>query len=182
MQNKPSRFDPAIFAARRARLAAHMHGISGGVAIIPTAPELARNRDNHYLYRHDSYFHYLTGFCEPESVLVLIAGESPKSILFCRSKKRRTRDLGWLPSWPRSCQREIRIRRSLPHRRICAAHSRRTRRSAFALVCAWLPGRLGRQGNGGDEQGPRGHAHWHSRAGRYPRRSRTARRNAPVQG
>lgn len=57
-----------------------------GVAIIPTSPEVIRNRDSHYPYRFDSYFYYLTGFKEPESVLFLIAGSSPKSILFCRDK------------------------------------------------------------------------------------------------
>lgn len=57
-----------------------------GVALIPTAAESVRNRDSHYPYRYDSYFYYLTGFQEPEAVLMLIAGESPKSILFCREK------------------------------------------------------------------------------------------------
>ena len=57
-----------------------------GIAIIPTAPELVRNRDSHYPYRFDSYFYYLTGFKEPESVVVLVAGDNPKSILFCRDK------------------------------------------------------------------------------------------------
>ena len=62
----------------------------GGIALIPTAHEAARNRDSLYPYRHDSYFYYLTGFNEPESVLVLIAGSgqfpTPRSILFCREK------------------------------------------------------------------------------------------------
>jgi Xaa-Pro aminopeptidase len=57
-----------------------------GVAIIPTAPEALRNRDTHYPYRYDSYFYYLTGFTEPEAVLVVMAGDTPKSILFCRDK------------------------------------------------------------------------------------------------
>jgi Xaa-Pro aminopeptidase len=68
---------------RRARLAAQLEA---GVAIIATAPERARNRDSHYPYRHDSYFYYLTGFAEPEAVLVLVAGSEPKSVLFCREK------------------------------------------------------------------------------------------------
>ena len=37
-----------------------------GVALIPTAPEVPRNRDSLYPYRHDSYFYYLSGFPEPE--------------------------------------------------------------------------------------------------------------------
>jgi Xaa-Pro aminopeptidase len=57
-----------------------------GIAVIPTAPEVFRNGDAHYPYRFDSYFHYLTGFDEPEAVLVLIAGSAPQSILFCRAK------------------------------------------------------------------------------------------------
>ena len=71
------------FRARRNRLLAAM---GEGVALIQTAPEAIRNRDSHYPYRFDSYFYYLTGFHEPESVLVLIAGAEPKSILFCRDK------------------------------------------------------------------------------------------------
>jgi Xaa-Pro aminopeptidase len=75
------------YAARRARLAAQM--LPGAVAVLPTAPEVPRNGDSDYPYRHDSYFYYLSGFTEPESVLVLIAarGERPaRSILFCREK------------------------------------------------------------------------------------------------
>ena len=57
-----------------------------GIAVVPTAPERTRNRDSHYPYRYDSYFYYLTGFTEPESVLVVIAGAEPTSVLFCRGK------------------------------------------------------------------------------------------------
>jgi Xaa-Pro aminopeptidase len=78
--------DTQHFIDRRTRLIAHMERAGGGVAILPTATEKARNRDATYPYRADSYFHYLTGFDEPEAVLVLIAGETPKSILFCRDR------------------------------------------------------------------------------------------------
>ena len=74
------------FITRRQLLASKMHG---GVAIVPTAPERVRNRDAHYSYRFDSYFYYLTGFREPEAVLVLIAAteQTPaKHVLFCREK------------------------------------------------------------------------------------------------
>ncbi|TLD45910.1 MAG: Xaa-Pro aminopeptidase [Accumulibacter sp.] len=60
--------------------------IGDGVAIIPTAPERLRNRDAHYPYRFDSYFWYLSGFPEPEAVIVLIGGKEARSILFCREK------------------------------------------------------------------------------------------------
>jgi Xaa-Pro aminopeptidase len=71
------------FKARRLAL---MQRMGSGVAVIPTAPEFIRNRDSHYPYRFDSYFYYLSGFKEPASVMVLIAGAQPKSILFCRDK------------------------------------------------------------------------------------------------
>ena len=72
-----------IYRERRRRLARLM---GEGVAVIPTAPERARNRDSLYPYRFDSYFHYLTGFAEPEAVLVVVAGKRPRSLLFCREK------------------------------------------------------------------------------------------------
>jgi Xaa-Pro aminopeptidase len=75
------------FAGRRAHLAAQM--TPGAVAILATAPEVARNSDTDYPYRHDSAFYYLTGFTEPDAVLVLVAakGQTPaRSILFCREK------------------------------------------------------------------------------------------------
>jgi len=70
-------------AERRRTLQQRMQS---GIAVIPTAPVHLRNRDSDYLYRFDSYFYYLTGFAEPESVLVLLAGEEPKSLLFCRQR------------------------------------------------------------------------------------------------
>ena len=69
-----------VYASRRRRLA-EASGL--GVAVVPTAPERIRNRDSHYPYRFDSHFYYLTGFTEPEAVLVLAAD---KSILFCRER------------------------------------------------------------------------------------------------
>ncbi len=74
------------YSQRRAALLAHMHAKGGGVAVIPTAPEVARNSDADYPYRHDSYFYYLSGFTEPDAVIVLIAGPTNQSILFCRDK------------------------------------------------------------------------------------------------
>jgi len=71
------------YLQRREILSRHL---KGGVAIVPTAPERMRNRDSDYPYRFDSYFYYLTGFGEPESVFVLVGGKNPRAILFCREK------------------------------------------------------------------------------------------------
>ena len=71
------------FSTRRAAL---IELIGDGVAVIPTAPERVRNRDSHHPYRFDSYFWYLSGFPEPEAVIVLVGGKAPRAILFCRAK------------------------------------------------------------------------------------------------
>ncbi|MGH8727521.1 MAG: aminopeptidase P N-terminal domain-containing protein [Burkholderiales bacterium] len=71
------------YRERRERLGAAMQR---GVAIVPTAAERLRNRDTHHPYRSDSYFHYLGGFPEPEAALIIVAGDEPKSLLFCREK------------------------------------------------------------------------------------------------
>lgn len=57
------------------------------IAVITGAAERIRNRDTHYPYRQDSDFYYLSGFSEPEAVLVLIPGrEQGQFLLFCRER------------------------------------------------------------------------------------------------
>jgi len=74
-----------IYQQRRQDL---VNAMRGGVAVVATAPERIRNRDSHYPYRYDSYFYYLTGFTEPEAVVVIVAGAvgETRNILFCRDK------------------------------------------------------------------------------------------------
>lgn len=78
----PMRIDSTIYAERRARLASQLG--KDGIALIPTAPERQRNRDSDFLFRHDSYFYYLTGFTEPNAWL-LLAGDG-RATLFCAPK------------------------------------------------------------------------------------------------
>ncbi|MDE2121052.1 MAG: aminopeptidase P N-terminal domain-containing protein, partial [Betaproteobacteria bacterium] len=75
-------------AERRARLARRIADAGGGVAVLPTAAEYLRNRDAEYPYRHDSYFYYLSGFTEPQSLLVLEVERdgSARSTLLCRPR------------------------------------------------------------------------------------------------
>ena len=77
-----------IYRARREAVLASMRARSGaGLALIPTAPEVARNRDSMFPYRHDSYFYYLSGFPEPEAVIALVAGpDGDRHVLFCRER------------------------------------------------------------------------------------------------
>ncbi|TWO70860.1 M24 family metallopeptidase [Caenimonas sedimenti] len=72
----------SVYAQRRARMAAQLG--ANGIALIPTAPERPRNRDSDFLFRHDSYFYYLTGFTEPNAWLV-VTGDGT-STLFCQPK------------------------------------------------------------------------------------------------
>jgi Xaa-Pro aminopeptidase len=64
-----------VYAQRRKRLAQQLAklGGKGAVAVVPTAPERTRNADNTYPFRFESSFYYLTGFTEPEGLLVLRA-------------------------------------------------------------------------------------------------------------
>ena len=81
-----------IYQERRNALAKLIRAKSGsGIAVISTAPEVARNRDSEFPYRHDSDFFYLTGFEEPGATLVMEIKGSGKnynlqSHLFCRPK------------------------------------------------------------------------------------------------
>ena len=72
----------SLYAERRARVASAIG--PQGIALVPTAPERPRNRDSDFIYRHDSYFYYLTGFTEPNAFLV-ITGDG-RSTLFCAPK------------------------------------------------------------------------------------------------
>ena len=77
----------AVYAKRRAAIGRALKAAGGGMAVLPTAPELPRNRDSDFPYRHDSYFYYLTGFSEPGAWLVIEAsGKTVTSTLFCRPK------------------------------------------------------------------------------------------------
>ncbi len=73
------------FAARRKKLIEQMGPNS--IAILPTAPIKSRNRDVDYPYRQNSDFYYLTGFVEPDAVMVLIPGrEHGEAVLFCKER------------------------------------------------------------------------------------------------
>ncbi len=76
---------PAEFARRRRQLM-RMAGAEA-ILILPAASERIRNNDSHYPFRQDSDFLYLTGFCEPEAVLVLVPGRKHgEALLFCRER------------------------------------------------------------------------------------------------
>jgi Xaa-Pro aminopeptidase len=76
------------FKNRRAQLMKMMGNNS--IAILPSSSEIARNRDVDFPFRQDSDFLYLTGFNEPDAVMVLAPGRKHgQYILFCREKNTR---------------------------------------------------------------------------------------------
>jgi len=73
------------FARRRKNLMALMEPNS--IAIIPSAREQMRSRDTEYPFRQDSDFYYLSGFTEPDAVLVLTPGRRHgQFVMFCRER------------------------------------------------------------------------------------------------
>src|SRR5450755_3340886 len=72
------------FKERRERVLA---AIRPGVLVIASAPLAIRNNDVEHEYRQDSDFFYMTGFDEPESVVVLDAKER-KTFFFVRPRDR----------------------------------------------------------------------------------------------
>jgi Xaa-Pro aminopeptidase len=75
----------AEYARRRKALMEQMEPNS--IAILPAAAVAIRNRDVEHVYRQDSDFQYLSGFPEPQAVIVLIPGrEYGEYVLFCRER------------------------------------------------------------------------------------------------
>lgn len=83
--NKPLLIPANAYAKRRKQLM-RMAG-DDAILVLPAALERIRSRDTHYPYRQDSDLWYLTGFPEPEAVLVLVPGRKHgESLLFCRER------------------------------------------------------------------------------------------------
>jgi Xaa-Pro aminopeptidase len=77
--------DTAIFQQRRQQLMQAM--VDNSVALIASGKEVIRNRDTHYPFRPQSDFYFLTGFNEPDAVLMLSKTvDGLKSHLWCRAK------------------------------------------------------------------------------------------------
>ncbi len=82
--NKHTRIDVTEFVKRRFDLMAQMP--ENSVALIPAGKEVTRSRDTEFLFCQDKDFYYLTGFHEPDALLVLVKSIECESILFCRAK------------------------------------------------------------------------------------------------
>ena len=76
--------DQNEYATRRKKLAEQLP--EGSVAFIAAATEVYRNGDTHYRFRQNSDFYYLTGFNEPDAILVISASKHPHCTLFNRTR------------------------------------------------------------------------------------------------
>lgn len=79
------------FARRRQQLIESVPRDS--IIILPTADEANRNNDVDYPYRPDSDFLYLTGFWEPEAVLVIVPGRGQGEYLLFNRKKDKDKEI-----------------------------------------------------------------------------------------
>lgn len=93
------------YVQRRARLATQLG--PDAIAIVPTALVQARNRDSDFLYRHDSYFYYLSGFSEPNAWLIL-ASEGDCT-LFCQPKDLEREIWDGLRLGPQAAPQQLRV-------------------------------------------------------------------------
>ncbi len=77
--------DPDLHRRRRQRL---LEELGDGLLLLPTAAETLRNGDVHHEFRPGSDFQYLTGFPEPEAMLVAwrTAKGRHRSVLFVRPR------------------------------------------------------------------------------------------------
>lgn len=74
--------------ARRRRHLMDAYG-TGSILVIPGAHMVSRNSDVEHDFRQDSDFWFLTGFDEPDSVLVLAPGrEGEETVMFVRPRDR----------------------------------------------------------------------------------------------
>jgi Xaa-Pro aminopeptidase len=72
------------YQSRRQALASRLAPDS--IAVIPAATEYLRNGDSHFRFRQESDFYYLTGFNEPDALLLITSGSASQSILFNRPR------------------------------------------------------------------------------------------------
>lgn len=104
-------FDLKVFKNRRQQLAQE---IQGGALIIAAHPEHIRNHDVEFPYRQDSNLFYLTGFEEPESILIFRPGLVPETVMFCRRRDPEMETWNGFRYGPEGVVREFQIDQAYP--------------------------------------------------------------------
>lgn len=110
MSRKPI-FDMNIFSERRRKAGEQ---IPGAALVVAAHPEYIRNHDCHFPYRQDSNLFYLTGWEEPESVLVYRPGLQPETVMFVRRRDIERETWDGFRYGPEGCEREFKVDKSYP--------------------------------------------------------------------
>ncbi len=100
-----------IFAERRARVAEKMQG---SALIVAAPPEYIRNGTVHYSFRADSNLYYLTGFEEPDSILLFRPGMKPETVMFVRKKNVERETWDGFRFGPEATESEFKIDKAYP--------------------------------------------------------------------
>jgi Xaa-Pro aminopeptidase len=100
-----------IFADRRAALASK---IRGSALIVVSHPDYIRNNDVHHPYRQDTNLYYLTGFDEPETILLFRPGMTPETVMFVRERNRERETWDGFRYGPEGVEKEFRADKAYP--------------------------------------------------------------------
>ncbi|MGZ3747481.1 MAG: aminopeptidase P family protein [Pseudobdellovibrionaceae bacterium] len=103
--------DIRIFTERRQRIG---RDLQGSAVIVAAHPEQIRNHDVGYPYRQDSNMYYLTGFEEPESILIFRPGLKPESVMFCRRRDKERETWDGFRYGPEGVEREFKMDKAYP--------------------------------------------------------------------
>ncbi|WP_347358015.1 aminopeptidase P family protein [Bdellovibrio sp.] len=110
MSRKPT-YDMNIFSERRKKAGEQ---IPGAALVVTSHPEYIRNHDCHFPYRQDSNLFYLTGWEEPESVLVYRPGLNPETVMFVRRRDVERETWDGFRYGPEGCEREFKVDKAYP--------------------------------------------------------------------
>ncbi|UXR65565.1 aminopeptidase P family protein [Bdellovibrio bacteriovorus] len=110
MSRKPT-YDMNIFAERRRQAGEQ---IPGAALVVASHPEYIRNHDCHFPYRQDSNLFYLTGWEEPESVLIYRPGLKPETVMFVRRRDVERETWDGFRYGPEGCEREFKVDKAYP--------------------------------------------------------------------
>lgn len=103
--------DMNIFKERRNKIGQE---IQGAALIVTSHPEYIRNHDVHYPYRQDSNLFYLTGWEEPESILIYRPGLKPETVMFVRRRDPEKETWNGFRYGPEGCEQEFKIDKCYP--------------------------------------------------------------------
>lgn len=99
------------FIERRKKVAAKLNGAA---LIVASHPEYGRNGSVGFPYRQDSNLYYLTGFEEPGSILMILPGKNPESVMFVRKKNPERETWDGFRFGPEATQQEFKIDKVYP--------------------------------------------------------------------